>query len=145
MLALVARVRELTAEVESVRTECVLLQAEISNRWGKFAQACSFLGFHVRGKRAARSRTITSVEEVDREIRRVVLDCLEDENSVEHALPVPSEHSAPTADAGADAARRTAEAEVYEQCATELVPFVIIARDKTLPAVEHAIAPWASS
>jgi hypothetical protein len=91
----------------------------------------------VRGKRAARSRTITSVEEVDRAIRRVTLDCLEVENSVEHA-PVLSGHSAPAADAGADAARRTAE--VSEQCAAELVPFVMIAQDRALPAVEHAIA-----
>jgi hypothetical protein len=144
ILALVAHLRELSAEAESVRTERGLLQAEVSSRWS-VRRACKFLSDHVRSKRAARRRTITSLEDVDRDIRRIVLECLEGDSPGLHALPVrPAEHSAPAAATDADAERRTAEVKVAEESSAELVPFGLIARE-ILPAVEHVIAKSDSS
>ncbi|KAJ1628797.1 hypothetical protein T492DRAFT_841317 [Pavlovales sp. CCMP2436] len=136
LLVLAARVRALKEESAIVRADRDCLQVDVTSRWCKFAQACAFLSDHVRRKRSTQNRTSTSVEEVEREIRRLVLDCLSSEPAKRHSQPA---HDAPTADgttAGAQlaAGERRSDVDVAEQSAVELVPFVLIAGDRTLPA-----------
>ncbi|KAJ1628776.1 hypothetical protein T492DRAFT_1015561 [Pavlovales sp. CCMP2436] len=119
LLVLAARVRALKEESAIARADRDRLQVEVTSRWCKFAQTCAFLSDHVRRKRATRSRAITSAEEVEREIRRLALDCLDSEPA---------------------AGKRRADVDVAEQSTVELVPFVLIAGDRTLPAGAQAAA-----
>jgi len=66
LLVLVAHVRALREEAAIVRADRDRLQVEVTSRWCKFSQTCTFPSDHVRRKRAARSRATTSVEEVER-------------------------------------------------------------------------------
>mmetsp|Transcript_28845 Transcript_28845/g.71036 ORF Transcript_28845/g.71036 Transcript_28845/m.71036 type:complete len:133 (-) Transcript_28845:256-654(-) len=130
-----------------VRADRDRLQVEVTSRWCKFAQTCAFLSDHVRRKRTTRSRAVTSVEEIEREIRRVALDCLGSEPAEKHSQPA---QGAPTNEgkiAGAQPAvgERRADVDVAEQSTVELVPFVLIAGDRTLPAGARVAATQPAS
>jgi len=139
VMLLVARVRALHVETARVRADRDHLQVEVTSCWGKFAQACAFLDDHVRSKRATRSRAITSAGEVEREIRRLALDFLESESA--------EKVDAPTADGKIASVQPAvlADVDVAERTTVELVPFVLIAGDRTLPADAQAVATQPAS